>query len=57
MNYKILEPEKDGGKWYVIPSYGSGQCWGALSEEEAKEILRFVKNREPRYITNMTPKS
>ena len=45
MNYKILPPEKPGQHYYVIPAYGSEQCWGAETETQAKQILRFVKTK------------
>ncbi len=53
MNYKILPPEREGGKWWVIPAYGSAQCWGASSEVQAKQILKFIKNRTPELINNI----
>lgn len=53
MNYKILYPEKPGQKYYVIPSVGSGQCWGADTEEHANMILRFIKDNTPNWIENI----
>jgi hypothetical protein len=53
MNYKILPPDKFGGKWYVIPAFGSGRCWGADNEEQAKQILKFIKNKTPELIDNI----
>ncbi len=53
MNYKILPPEKEGQNWYVIPAYGSGKCWGACTEAQAKQILRFIKNKTPELIGNI----
>lgn len=53
MNYKILPPEKEGQKFYVIPAYGSGQCWSAETEAQAKQILRFIKNKTPELIKNI----
>ncbi len=53
MNYKILSPEEDWQEWYVIPTYGSGQCWRAETEVQAKQILKFIKNSTPNLIQNI----
>jgi hypothetical protein len=53
MNFKILTPEETGHKYWVVPAYGSGQCWDAETEEEARQILRFIRNRTPELITNV----
>lgn len=39
-NYIILPPEKEGQRWYVIPA----------SEEAAKQILQFIKNKTPELL-------
>ena len=51
--FEIMYPEKQGDRYVVIPKYGSGECWLAETEEEAKQILRFVKNRDPKYIDHI----
>jgi len=53
MNYKILPPEKEGQKFCIIPTSGSGQCWETDTEEQAKQILRFIKNKTPKLIQNI----
>ena len=57
MNYKIMHPEKPGQRYWVVPAVGSGECWGADTELQAKEILRFIKNKTPRWIGNINKKS
>ncbi len=54
--YKILPPEKEGQKYYVIPAYGSGECWEAETEKDAKQIIRFIKNKTPNLINNIKRK-
>jgi hypothetical protein len=53
MNYKILPPETEGQEYYVVPAFGSGQCWAAVNETQAKQILKFLKNRTPELIKNI----
>lgn len=53
MNYKILKPEKEGQRYYVIPAFGSGQCWEAHTLEQAKQIKRFIKDKTPELIENI----
>ncbi len=54
--YKILPPEKFRQKYYVIPVHGSGECWEAETERDAKQILRFIKNKTPHLIANIKRK-
>ncbi len=44
INFKVLEPEKEGQNYYIAPAQG-GRCFKMASKADAYDILGLINNK------------